>query len=302
MHDRRWIAALESLGFDVDARVLTAQSDAPSLADGSGAQAIVAGPLSTVTRLLIPHTLPVIGLSWGFDLQQGEDLSWLPGLSGLIVDTDHTRGIAIAAGVDPSRIVVMPWGIDLGHIGAIAAARPRGARDGERLVMSARAHEQIYRVEDIIRAFAAARPPNTRLVIAHAGSLTSSLHELAARLEVDALFTGSLSEDELVAHLKGADVYVSASEVDGTSVTLLQAMACGTRVVASDTPGNLEWVAPDATGWVFPTGDVNALAQSMCAALDDDAPGIEERARAEVTSRADWSVNASRLLAILPQG
>lgn len=300
MHDRRWCAALGSLGFDVDARVLPERSPAPSLGDTADAVAVVAGPLHAITRTLLPCPLPVVGLSWGYDLQQGDDLSWLPALAGLIVDTEHNRGVAVAAGVDPSRIVTVPWGIDIASVDSIAPARPDGVPDGARIVISARAHEPVYRVEDIIRAFAAAAVPDTTLVIAHGGTLTPALRDAAAEAGVDAVFTGGLSEEQLVSLLKGADAYVSASEVDGTSVTLLQAMACGTRVVVSDTPGNLEWVAPGRTGWTFPTGDVPALARGIAAALTEPASGVEDRARVEVTERADWAANISRLLVVLP--
>ena len=300
VHDRRWIAALESLGFDVDARVLAEHPDAGSLGDIAGALAVVAGPLPTIARHLIPCPLPVIGVSWGYDLQQDEDITWLSGLYGLIVDTDHTRRIAIAAGVEPTRITTIPWGIDIERIDGIAMKRPQGVAPGERIVLSARAHEPIYRVDEILRAFAATDASDTRLVVAHGGTLTPALRKLSTQLGIDAVFTGSISEDELIALLKSADVYVSASEIDGSSVTLLQAMACGTRVAVSDTPGNLEWVTPGQTGWVFATGDVIGLAASIASALNDAAPGIEDRARAEVRDRADWAANVSRLLTVLP--
>lgn len=300
VHDRRWTGALESLGFDVDAQVLPEGSTARALGGDTDAVAVVAGPLHTMTRTLLPCPLPIVGLSWGYDLQQGDDISWLPELAGLIVDTVHTRGIAEAAGVDPSCIITVPWGIDIATVDGIASARPDGVPDSTRIVLSARAHEPIYRIEDIIRAFAAADVPETTLVIAHGGTLTPALRDAAEEAGIDAVFTGGLSEEELIALLKGADVYVSASEIDGTSVTLLQAMACGTRVVVSDTPGNLEWVTPGRTGWTFPTGVVPALARAIAAALTEPAPGVEDRARVAVMERADWAANVRRLLAVLP--
>ena len=300
MHDRRWIAAFEALGFDVDIRVFSEHPEASSLGDVTGARAVVAGPMHTVARHLLPCALPVIGLSWGYDLQQGNDVAWLAELSGLIVDTEHTREIAIAAGIDQEHTVVIPWGVDIERIDQIPPAHVSDLAAGERMVLSARAHEPIYRVEEIIRAFARARLSRTRLVIAHSGTLTNRLRSVALDLGVNAVFVGSLSEDELIALIKRADVYVSASEIDGTSVTLLQALACGTRVVVSDTPGNLEWVSAGRTGWVFPTGDEPALASSIAAALNDETPDIVDRARREVQERANWGVNIRKLLTILP--
>jgi glycosyltransferase involved in cell wall biosynthesis len=56
---------------------------------------------------------------------------------------------------------------------------------------------------------------------------------------------------------------VSASEVDGTSVTLLQAMACGTPVVVSDIDGNRGWVTEGKTGRLFRTGDAGEQASAI---------------------------------------
>ena len=300
VHDQRWIDALESLGFAVDARMVASGQGPLTVDDSDEILAIVAGPLTTITRHLLPTDVPVIGLSWGFDLQQGEDLTWLPALDGLIVDTEHTRSIAIQAGVEASRVVVVPWGIDLDRIAGITAAEVPAAPSGVPVVLSARAHESIYRIEDILRGFAAAAVPGARLIVAHGGSRTASLRQLAADLGIDAVFTGTLDEDALVSLIKRADVYVTASEVDGTSVTMLQAMASGARVVASDTPGNREWIMPGRTGWIFTTGDVAGLAAALTAALADDTATVREAAQAEVAVRADWKANVARLSRMLP--
>src|SRR5204863_3303946 len=96
-----------------------------------------------------------------------------------------------------------------------------------------------------------------------------------------------------------ADIYVSASHIDGSSVTLLEAMASGLPAITSDIPGNAEWVEPGTSGVMFPDGDASALAQ----ALTDLAPDSERmaamgrRGRAIVEARADWARNRSRLFA-----
>ena len=178
------------------------------------------------------------------------------------------------------------------------------------LVLSLRAHEPIYRVGDIIEAFARVprRPglhedfPDPYLIIGHSGSLTDELKQRVRDLGIAdrTRFLGSVPEHDLVPLLGRAACYVTASEVDGTSVTLLQAMACGTPVIASDTPGNLGWVDDGVTGFTFPTGDVDALAAP-------DRPGQPplpdrascERARALVEREADWHANLPRLRAAL---
>jgi glycosyltransferase involved in cell wall biosynthesis len=102
-----------------------------------------------------------------------------------------------------------------------------------------------------------------------------------------------------------ADLYVSASHSDGSSISLLEAMACGSPVLVSDIPGNREWVPPlppggiegGQVGWLFPDGDADALAQAILHAVEQrhHLPEMGRRARALAEQRADWKQNFPRL-------
>ena len=54
---------------------------------------------------------------------------------------------------------------------------------------------------------------------------------------------------------RAADLYLSASHSDGSSVSLMEALGCGLPVLVSDIPGNREWVTDGEQGWLFPDGD-----------------------------------------------
>ncbi|MDP2013804.1 MAG: glycosyltransferase, partial [Actinomycetota bacterium] len=107
-------------------------------------------------------------------------------------------------------------------------------------------------------------------------------------------FIASVDEGQVAELMRASVGYVSASEVDGTSVTLLQAMACGTPVIVSDSPGNLSWVSPN-TGFLFHVGSVTQLAAAVSQALTMDVTRRTDAALALVRSRADWHANLSRL-------
>jgi glycosyltransferase involved in cell wall biosynthesis len=324
VHDIRWATALADLGFDVT--TLSLHRDnlnegtlREALAPGTGA--ILAGPLDSVAHLLVStgftethYPSPVIGLSWGFDLiemqQQGADLTWLSDLSGLIVDSVETARIAESVGVETSRITLIPWGVDLDTFSPLGPRStpedfnlPREAQ----LIVTLRAHEPRYRNADVIDAFTsvAQHDASCALLIGHSGSQTSELEDLVTErgLTDRVRFLGTLAEADLPPLLRAAVVYVTASEVDGTSVTLLQAMACGTPVVASDTAGNRAWVVPQETGRLFRTGDPKTLAEALAEALDPstaaDTTRMATRARMLVEENADWSANRSRLLGAL---
>ena len=272
---------------------------------------VLAGPLNSVTKSLVGLSRPVIGLSWGYDLQQGhsqavplEAMAWLSGLDGLVVDSPVTRDLAIALGLGPERVVLIPWGVDLELFtpdGPAVSAAAHGFAHGSQVVLSLRTHNTIYRTSDVIEAFARAAlaDPALMLVLGGDGPLTP-----AHRARVDELglaprvrFIGRVDESELPALLRGADLYVTASETDGTSVTLLQAMACGVSVIASRNPGNATWVREGETGQLFDVGDVKELAALMVSGRTN--PDVIDTALRLVRSEGDWTGNRMRLLQVI---
>lgn len=311
VHDERWVAALHDQGFAPT--IIRLGIDVPDTAALRAAVAaavtpstpVLAGPLDTVTKPLIGIDAPLIGLSCGFDLHDMTDTEWLADLDGIIVDSDATAALARAAGIAAERITFLPWGVDLALFqehGPSNDFTDLGIPADARIVLSLRAHEPRYRVADILDAFAMVSQHlgNVHLVVGHTGSLSRELQEQANDLGISERthFIGSVPESDIPTLLRGADVYVSASEVDGTSVTLLQAMACGTPVVVSDTPGNTPWVEQNVSGFLFRTADPVDLAtrlQQALAAPTSHSEIMTRQARALVAQRADWHRNHERL-------
>lgn len=120
-------------------------------------------------------------------------------------------------------------------------------------------------VDAVIRAFAVLRHPTARLAIAGAGDYRRDLERLAQSLDLAprVRFLGFISEEEKVALLREAWALAFASPKEGWGITNLEAAACGTPVVASDSPGLRESVRDGETGFLVPHGDVNALAAAM---------------------------------------
>lgn len=315
IHDERWHTALQSLGFEP-----TAVRFGIDVLDGGqlrehvarlthGGVPVLAGPLDSVAVHLTGLPARLVGLSWGFDIHQMADLRWLTELDALIVDSSATAALAEAAGVDPDVMTFLPWGVDLSLFtpdGPSTDLTTFGVPTTARTVLSLRAHEPMYRIEDIVQAFARIDQASDELhlIIGNRGSLTDQLRLQTLELDIAERvhFIGRIEESELPSLLRAVDVYVSASEVDGTSVTLLQAMACRTPLLVSDTAGNRCWVTRRSTGRLFTTGDPMDLAHECEEILNGSAHETDHmaaRAYDLVHHEADWRANVRRLAAAL---
>ena len=123
----------------------------------------------------------------------------------------------------------------------------------------------------VIRAFAALHHPTATLEIAGAGDYRPALERLAASLDLGARvrFLGRIDEADKLALLRRAWALLLASPKEGWGITNLEAAACGTPVVASNSPGIRESVRDAETGFLVPHGEVKAMATAMAQLAND---------------------------------
>ena len=100
---------------------------------------------------------------------------------------------------------------------------------------------------------------------------------------------------------RAADLCVQASREEGLGFSPLEALACGTPVVAAAVGGLRETILDGETGWSYPAGDAAALARAITAALDDPAEAARRaaRGRALVESRYERRAAFAQLRAAL---
>lgn len=319
VHDRRFVDAWAAAGAEVFTLATDDFGGGPSGAFVDG----LVGTLDSVTPDLVqvgPVTWPgavvaevwngpLIATSWAFDLMHDIDVdaealaqatAVLLRADRLFVDNDAVARRALELGAPEDALIRFPWGIDQSVF--TDASRPgEPARDPYRIV-SVRRHEPLYRVADVLDAFALASvgEPRLRLVLAGSGSLTPALRTRAQKAGVADLVSwpGELHAAELAELLRSGGLYVSSSPVDGSSVSLLEAMASGIPVVVTDIEGNRQWV-DDTTGWRYAVGDVVALAELMLrltGGLDAEVEIRRKGAVRLVTEQANWAATAGRFL------
>jgi glycosyltransferase involved in cell wall biosynthesis len=169
------------------------------------------------------------------------------------------------------------------------------------VIISTRWHRPIYNVECLIQAIPqiVKEIPTARFLILGNGDLTEMLKETAAKMGVGAnvRFMGRVPFDEMESYLKMADIYVSTSLSDGTSASLIEAMACKVPAVVTDIPGNREWITDGGNGLLFPTKDSRTLADKIIRLSKDEdlRNALAERAFQTVCEKADWQRNSKLL-------
>lgn len=139
------------------------------------------------------------------------------------------------------------------------------------LVVSIRHLEPVYNMGLLIEAMPKVllKHPRARLAILGDGSLRSELEERSRQLGIagGVSFLGRRTPDEVASYLSRADVYVSTSLSDGSSISLNEAMACGAFPVVTDIPANCEWIEDGKNGFLVDTRDPGQLADRIDEAL-----------------------------------
>jgi L-malate glycosyltransferase len=210
-------------------------------------------------------------------------------------DAYVTRDKAVFYGMDAEKTLVFPWGVDLVHFNPEPREKPIGSDlpDNGFTLFCNRSWEGNYGVDVLARAFVkvAQQRNNVSLLLLGGGSQGALIRQILEKGGVldRVSFLGQVGQKDLPRFYRMADVYISPSHVDGSSVSLMEALACGLSCLVSDIPANKEWVIDGKNGWLFPDGDADALAVRILAAMDvrsSLAPiGLSARQTAE--ARAD---------------
>jgi glycosyltransferase involved in cell wall biosynthesis len=275
---------------------------------------IIAGPVQTagLCATLI-NDYPTVILSWGSDILRDADMDpqmlettryVLDRADLFIADCDAVRMRAQELSSTLHNIVQFPWGVDLERFHPPKQARQRDHTKFN--IIHTRSFETIYNVENLIIGFAVALRKAPRLVLSllGGGSLENRIKELVIDLGVQEsiIFHGRVAHEELPAMFRNADAYISASLFDGSSISLLEAMATGLPVVVSDIPGNREWIHDNLNGFLFNPEEPEFIAQQLLATQSlstEQRSSIAANNRKICTTKASWSKNREKMLQAL---
>jgi D-inositol-3-phosphate glycosyltransferase len=218
--------------------------------------------------------------------------------------------------VDTRRVAVIPPGVDTGHFYPIPEDEARefaGVPAGKRMILFVGRVEPLKGIDGLLQAIAILREQDDglgrQLCLAIIGGEPENgggeademarLHELRHDLHIEDMvtFLGRRAQDTLPYYYSAAEVVVVPSHYESFGLVALEAMACGTPVVASETGGLAFLVRDGETGFHVPTGDPEAMAERLRQLLGDEV--LRERLghqAAEYAKRYAWPLMVEQII------
>ncbi len=222
-------------------------------------------------------------------------LQWaLPRATRVVAVSQPLADKAVALGVSPDRVDVVRNGVDPERFRPLDRSEARkalGEPTDVRIVLYVGRIEREKGALDLIYAFARGnhRASRAKLVMVGDGSAVAECRAAAIALGADVEWIGPVSHDEIPRWLAACDVLALPSWHEGTPNAVLEAIACGRRVVATRVGGVPDVIHCDALGLLVNPQDVPALASAIEKALSEV---YDPAAVAATAGVPDWATSA----------
>jgi glycosyltransferase involved in cell wall biosynthesis len=206
----------------------------------------------------------------------------------------------VLLGIQGDKISTFPMGVDERFLEAGRNRSPR-SRTSDLSILSNRNLLPNYSVFTLIRAIPVVlnEEPGVRFLIAGEGAERDRLESEAKALSIGSAveFLGRVANETMPDLLAQAEIYVSTSLYDGTSVSLLEAMAAGTFPIVTDIASNREWIRDGENGLLIPLGDEKTLAKKIIEAMRNPEARREagQKNQRVVEERALWKQSMEKI-------
>lgn len=249
---------------------------------------------------------PLVVTAWGSDVLVSPRRSrlsrWLASFAVRRADmvttvAPHMNDSVHHLGADADHVVAVPFGVDTDRF----TFAPRTAPQGALTVISTRNLDVVYDIGTLIRAVGrlVGDGVTIRLRLIGDGPLRSTLARQVGDAGLDDVveFVGRVAHEELVAHLRSADVFVSSAVSDGNNVSLNEAMACGAFPIATDIDANRQWITHGANGLLYSPGDDMDLARQLMTVVRSPrwVADAAQPNRSIVEREASWANATARM-------
>jgi glycosyltransferase involved in cell wall biosynthesis len=226
--------------------------------------------------------------------------------SKVTVDANLLKTMWKQMGIPDNKIEVIPFGVDLRifnpKVDGTKARKKLGIEKNDIALVSTRPlYNDHYDIESLIRAIPLILKSykHAKFIIKGKGPLKEHLQNLTRSLGISehVHFVDLVPHDQMANYLKAADIYISTCYVDTTSVSLLEAMACGLAPIVTDILGNREWITDGINGFLFPPKNPRALAEKAVRLIEGEGlrKQFGERCFQTAKQRASWSESMSKM-------
>jgi len=202
-------------------------------------------------------------------------------------------------GIQTGKISTFPMGVDERFL-EVGKKRLKKLPGHPYTVLSNRNLHPLYNISLLIRAIPLVLKdePHTRFLIAGSGPEKANLEAEAKRfvLNSSVCFLGHIPHEKMPDLLAEADIYISTSSTDGTSVSLLEAMAAGVFPIVTAIPSNLEWVVDGKNGFLVSVESEDTLAKRILEAIRSEKLVEESRPRnLDAVSQVLWPATVEKV-------
>jgi glycosyltransferase involved in cell wall biosynthesis len=197
----------------------------------------------------------------------------------VVVPSTATFNLLHSLGIPEDQITLTPYSVDndwwkeqSSRVDRAVVRRSWGIAPETSVILFCAKLQPWKRPLDLLRAFALAAVPNSALAFAGEGPLRSQLETEATSLGIAERvhFLGFVNQSQLPPIYTASDLMVLPSEYEPFAVVVNEASCCGCSVIASDRVGAAQdLIAPVNPSFIYPCGNVDALAQLLKVALAD---------------------------------
>jgi len=202
------------------------------------------------------------------------------------------RDYCETAGIDPGKVTVLYNGVDPKRFDAPPrdperTLGPLGVPKGDRVVICVarlvpqKSHETLLAAASKVLS----RAPHTSFLLVGEGPRLDELREEAGRLGIASKVIFAGKRDDVPRLLRSSDVSALVSTREGFSIFILESLAAGLPVVATDVGGNSEAIEEGHSGFLLPPGDVEGIAQRLTRLMTDER--LRERMSEAARRRAE---------------
>lgn len=177
--------------------------------------------------------------------------------------------------------------------------QPLQILEKEKILYSNRLHDDLYNIDRVISGseIFLKSHPDWKLIIAGTGSNTEKLKKLTQEYQLNNQieFVGFLDTKENIKNYLRAKIYISIPDTDGTSISLLEAMAYGCLPILSNLPANKEWVVDGKNGIIIDKHDLAEGLEKVFKINEESAIKMNHQI---IEARATKEANRTKFIAI----